>query len=404
MTGPISPAGNDRDDERPAVIAWRDYWLAPSETFIRDQVSCLTRWRAVRVGRRQFTDPLVAADYAPHSDAFTARVASRLPTRQRTRLQYERIFADPAVKLVHAHFGLDALSALPYAVRAGKPLLVSFYGMDVTSLPFRRSLQARRYRARLPDLFRHAHTLISPSNYLSAELAALGAPVGKITVNSPGTLVRAPRATGGDRSGVIFVGRLVQKKGVADLLEAVSMLPGPLRSVPVTIIGYGPLLPELRTRAERLGLNAHFLGRQSSDTVARLLDEHAIFCGPSRRAPNGDAESLGMVFVEAALAGLPVVSYRHGGVPEAVADQVTGLLSAEGDRAQLSKDLGSLLADPARAATMGAAGYLRAARLFDLTTQNARLEEIYDELAQSAGSGAPGRSATVDLSPRRRPQ
>ena len=95
-----------------------------------------------------------------------------------------------------------------------------------------------------------------------------------------------------------------------------------------------------------------------------------------------------MVFIEAALAGLPVVSYRHGGVPEAVADRVTGLLSPEGDRAQLSSDLGALLADPARARVMGAAGYRRAAALFDLGTQNARLEEIYDQVAESAGSDA----------------
>jgi glycosyltransferase involved in cell wall biosynthesis len=176
------------------------------------------------------------------------------------------------------------------------------------------------------------------------------------------------------------------------------MLPEPLRSVRVTIAGYGPLLHELQARADRLALNACFLGRQSSATIAGLLDEHAIFCGPSRRAENGDAESLGMVFVEAALAGLPVVSYRHGGVPEAVADRVTGLLAPEGDRAQLSRDLGSLLADPARAVAMGAAGYLRAAELFDLITRTARLEEIYDEVAESAHSR---RSAALDPTPRR---
>jgi glycosyltransferase involved in cell wall biosynthesis len=81
------------------------------------------------------------------------------------------------------------------------------------------------------------------------------------------------------------------------------------------------------------------------------------------------------------------VSYRHGGVPEAVADRITGLLSPEGDRAQLSSDLGALLADPARAGVMGAAGYRRAAALFDLGTQNARLEEIYDQVAESADPG-----------------
>ena len=62
MTGtePSGAAGG-KSAERPTVVAWRDYWLAPSETFIRDQVGFLQRWRAVRVGRRQYAEPLLAA-------------------------------------------------------------------------------------------------------------------------------------------------------------------------------------------------------------------------------------------------------------------------------------------------------------------------------------------------------
>ncbi len=371
-------------DQRTTVVAWRDYWLAPSETFIRDQVNCLTRWHAVWVGRRHYDDPLVTPLFAPHSDAVAARVASRLPASRQTRLRYDQIIGDPAVQIVHAHFGPDGLSALPYARRAGKPLIVSFYGMDVTSLPQRRGPSAGRYRRRLPELFAHAQRLIAPSEYLAEQLELLGAPTAKITINSPGTVVPPRPGLRTDRSGVIFVGRLVQKKGVADLLEAMALLPEPLRSTRVTIAGYGPLLPGLQRTAARLGLDTEFVGRQSSTAIAALLNEHAVFCGPSQRAPNGDAESLGMVFVEAALAGLPVVAYRHGGVPEAVGDRINGLLSPEGDVALLSWNLGSLLADPARASALGAAGYPRAARLFDLDRQNAGLERIYDEVVETA--------------------
>ena len=118
-----------------------------------------------------------------------------------------------------------------------------------------------------------------------------------------------------DRAGVTFVGRLVDKKGVADLLDAFALLPEPVRSTPLTIVGDGPRVRGLRQRARQVGVD--FVGRQSTrDRPAAR--RHAVFCGPSQRAPDGDAESLGMVFVEAALAGLPVVTYRHGGVPEAV--------------------------------------------------------------------------------------
>lgn len=367
------------------VVAWRDYWLAPSETFIRDQVTELVQWQAICVGRRQFARALVVPHFAPHTDALAGRVASRLPPSRHTRGGYDRLLADPAVKLVHAHFGQDALTALPYASRAGKPLVVSFYGMDVTALPYRRSPAGLRYRRRLPELFEQAHTLIAPSEFLAEQLEQLGAPRAKMQFIPPGTAVGAPPEPDGERRGIIFVGRLVEKKGVADLLTAVSLLPQPQRSVPVTIVGYGPLLPGLTRMAERLELNVTFAGQRSSAQVQRLLQEHAVFCGPSRRAPDGDSESLGMVFIEAALAGLPVASYRHGGVPEAVGDGETGLLAPEGDTAALATNLQTLLDDPGRSAEMGRAGYRRAARLFNLRTQTAALEQMYDSVAEGGG-------------------
>jgi glycosyltransferase involved in cell wall biosynthesis len=112
-----------------------------------------------------------------------------------------------------------------------------------------------------------------------------------------------------------------------------------------------------------------------------LLRAHAIFCGPSQRAANGDAEGLGMVFIEAALAGLPVVAYRHGGVVEAVDDRSTGLLAPEGDVEALSENLAALLAEPERARALGQAGARRAAELFELATQAAKLELLYDQVA-----------------------
>ena len=370
----------------PRVIAWRNYWLAPSETFIRDQVTELTGWRAICVGRRQFDRALVVPHYAPHSDALAGRVASRLPVTPRIRGDYDRLLADPAVALVHAHFGQDAVTAMPYAARAGKPLVVSFYGMDVTALPYRRSPAGVRYRKRLPALFAQAQFLIAPSEFLASELELLGAPRDKMRFIPPGTAVGSAPAPNADRRGIIFVGRLVEKKGVADLLAAVGRLPEPHRSVPVTIVGYGPLQDGLARTATELGLSVTFTGQQSSAQVQRLLAEHAIFCGPSKRAPDGDSESLGMVFIEAALTGLPVASYRHGGVPEAVGDGSTGLLADEGDVAGLAANLQTLLDDPVRAAEMGAAGHARAARLFNLRTQTAALESLYDEVAEGVST------------------
>ena len=92
------------------------------------------------------------------------------------------------------------------------------------------------------------------------------------------------------------------------------------------------------------------------------------------------------MFAEAALAGLPVVAYRHGGVVEAVADGETGLLVAEGDVSALSGALAELLTDLARAERLGAAGRARVLADFYVATNTAALEDLYDEAVAIAGS------------------
>lgn len=371
--------------ERPRVVMWRDYWLAPSETFIRESITALTRWEPVLVGRRQFGTALMTADYAPYGDGFAGRLASRLPASPRVRRGWREIVADPRVGVVHAHFGQDGLSALPWARAAGKPLVVSIYGMDVTSLPWRRGADARRFRAGLADLFGYASALIPVSQFLADSAIALGADPARVRLIYPALGLDHRPAPAGNAAGIVFVGRLVEKKGVPDLLEAVARLPEPLRGVPVTIVGYGPLLPELQRRAAELGLSVTFAGRRSSAEVAEILRRHAVFCGPSQRAADGDAEGLGMVFVEASTAGLPVVTYRHGGVPEVVADGETGLTVPERDVAALSAALARVLSDPAWGRQLGRAGQQRVAGMFDRRGHAARLEALYDEVGTAAG-------------------
>jgi colanic acid/amylovoran biosynthesis glycosyltransferase len=172
------------------------------------------------------------------------------------------------------------------------------------------------------------------------------------------------------------------------LLEAVAMLPSPYRSVRVKIVGDGPMRSQLEAQANRLGVNAEFVGFQPSPEVARLLGDSAIFCGPSKTATSGDSEAFGMVFLEAACAGLPVVSYRHGGVPEAVADGESGLLVPEGDVNALSAALTDLLSNPERAALFGKVGRDRLTSRFNITTCTADLEKIYARAtARSSSNG-----------------
>jgi glycosyltransferase involved in cell wall biosynthesis len=85
--------------------------------------------------------------------------------------------------------------------------------------------------------------------------------------------------------------------------------------------------------------------------------------------------------MEAAALGLPVVSTHHSGIPEAVLDGETGLLSAEGDRVGLAANLSRLLGDEGLREKLGQQARALMVARFDLRTQTARLEEIYDEVA-----------------------
>lgn len=240
---------------------------------------------------------------------------------------------------------------------------MTFHGYDVTSEPLRADAAGRRYVRGLTEVFAYAHTLIAVSDYVASRLGQLGAPAQKIRVQYIGIpTASAPPDPGNRNYGIVFVGRLVERKGVIDLIEAVAALPGKFRSVPVTIVGDGPLRATLERAGETAGIQMTWRGFLSPAEVTEVLQRNTIFCAPSSTATNGDAEAFGMVYLEAALQALPVVAYSHAGVPEAVQDGVTGLLCPEKDMVALSHNLQSLLEDPERATSLGNNGRARVLR------------------------------------------
>ena len=118
---------------------------------------------------------------------------------------------------------------------------------------------------------------------------------------------------------MLFVGRLIEKKGLGDLLDAMTAVP----DARLLIVGDGPLRPELEAEA-RLRVAAEFAGWLAPEDVARRFEEARVLCVPSRRAASGDAEGLPTVILEAGARGLPTVGTRHSGIPEAIADAAAG--------------------------------------------------------------------------------
>ncbi len=153
--------------------------------------------------------------------------------------------------------------------------------------------------------------------------------------------------------------------------------------VELVVVGDGPLRAELEKLSGELGGDVRFMGALPSERVKSELDAARVFCLPSVRAANGDAEGYGRVLLEAQAAGVPVVSSALGGAREGFLHGETGYRVAEGDIADLADRLTELLAQPDKASAMGMAARRFVCARFDIRDCTRNLERHYNQLARS---------------------
>ncbi|MFD5224634.1 glycosyltransferase [Microbacterium sp. NPDC058342] len=363
------------------VAVWRWGWLAPSETFIRSQFDAYARWAPVAIGAER-----VSSDNARPQD----RVLFEGPRKHRlARFIFKlwdwnpRLIAliretDPDI--VHAHFGGDASRVRRAALKLGKRFVVTLHGADVTARPNRTGMRGRRNRRRLMRVLRDADLLVAVSNHIADAATKLGADPAKVVVLPIG-VPWEPAPAEAPRSGVLFVGRFVEKKGIPDLIDAYSRLPDDVRRAHrLQLIGDGPLASQIREQVKRLRLDVDMPGFLSRAEVQRRLESSAVLAVPSHTASDGDTEGLPTVVFEAARSATPIVGYGHAGIPEAVQHGLTGLLAPERDVPRLTSYLEELLASDRRARQMGAAARARFEEEFTVTTRTKALENHYDGL------------------------
>jgi glycosyltransferase involved in cell wall biosynthesis len=174
---------------------------------------------------------------------------------------------------------------------------------------------------------------------------------------------------------VTFAGRYVAKKGVMDAARALAGVPG----IRVRFVGHGPLEGALRELLAELHLDAELVDGSKPDAVRRALQATDILLTASKVADDGDAETQGLVNLEALAAGVPVVTTRSGGIPETVGD--AACLVPEGDVDAMRDAVAGLVATPERWAEVGRYGRSYVERNFDLTVRAAELEQHWVDLA-----------------------
>jgi len=369
----------------PNIVIYRHQLFRVSETFIAAQAEGLEGCAVLYLGRdRCGAGPPNAKTLAlcdlPEQRERRARIWQVLSRDPRA---YLRLLDGRAPALIHAHFGVEGVYALRIAQRLRIPLVTTFHGFDATQT------STAMLRSGKPSWWNY----VLHRRELARHGIALRFPESRTVVHYTGVDTTAIRPTP-TRSAVptiLHVARLVEAKGTRYLLAAFAKLARKYPEAELQIVGEGPLEAALRAQAGNLGVSSavRFLGARPHAEVLKLMSSAWVLSLPSVTARSGDSEGLGMVLLEAAASGVPVVATWHNGIPEVVIDGVTGFLCAERDVDALSERLGELLRDEGLRSRMGNAARLRVEQHFDLRRQSAALVRMYNELLEGSSRTPP---------------
>lgn len=276
-----------------------------------------------------------------------------------------------AETVLFGHFSAAVMAA--WLLRGtGLKYAVLLHGNDLLT-------EQRRWPSRwlVRRMIRSADWLSVNSQFVADLAINAGAHQAKIIFGHPWVSSDKVIADAHQPRRILTISRLVPRKNVAGVLRALASLQTEFPDVHYEVVGDGPERTRLERLARQLGLNKRvfFHGSVSDEQKRRLLDQAGVFVmAPLVLDHGADVEGLGIVYLEAARAALPIIASRSGGVPDAVLDQQTGLLIPPGDQAALVNALRQLLRHPDQARQFGRSGQQRVQGEFSLESRVNRLK------------------------------
>jgi len=274
----------------------------------------------------------------------------------------QKLLKSTKYDLEHFFFSLPTgiLSLSPIR-RRKQPYIVSLRGSDVPGYDLFNQKLEKVHKVLLPltrSIWRNASAVVALSQGLK-DIALKAAPTQEIDIISngieidhfyPATRVEKKQE---EPLKLITVSRLLERKGIHHLLEAIAK-PDPL-PVTLTIVGTGSYEDELQKVCTELGLNdrVKFTGFIRRDELPELYRQHDVFALPSQ------TESFGLVFAEAMSCGLPILGTFVGGIPELVRHETDGILVNPAQPGEIRESLKKMLNDPEKTIAMGIAARQR---------------------------------------------
>lgn len=284
---------------------------------------------------------------------------------------------------LHAHFGSISTNVARLAAGlAGLPYTFTAHAKDI----FHESVVEADLRRKLEEAA--AVVTVSDFNvaYLRERYAAAAAHVTRI-YNGMDTARFPYRSPAVRPPHIVAVGRLVEKKGFADLVAACARLQARGERFRCSIIGTGELEGALRAQIADLGLGAQveLLGPRPQRELAAHLQAAAVFAAPCVLGGDGNRDGLPTVLLEAMALGTPCVSTDVTGIPEVLQHEETGLMVPQGNPEALADALARLLHDAALRVRLAERARALIERDFDLHRNAEELRHVFE----GVGRGAP---------------
>jgi len=392
MSEPAQPSA------KPVVASYCTTFLKPEMRHIYRQVTGLRRYETFvvtreRKGEEEF--PFGGVEVLPRARKnFVKRfwlkyVAGKPPVYYRGELQVIlKLLARRPADLMHIYFGHTGVHLLPLVEEWKRPCVVSFHGMDIQARP-----EQAGYDAQMRALLQAVPLVLARSRSLVAELERWGCPREKLRLNRTGIPLgdfpfqqRPMPADGSWR--FVQACRLVAKKGLGTALQAFAKFQALHPKAKFRIAGDGPMKAELEGLIRELGLGeaVELRGFLSQAALAALFADSHIFVHPSEMPPDQNQEGVPNSMLEAMATGLPVLATTHGGIPEAVTHERTGLLVPERDDAALCAAMLQMTAQTDLLYILGQAAARAVREEFEQGRAIERLEGFYDEARELAKS------------------
>jgi len=297
------------------------------------------------------------------------------------RQRLKSMFLNQKPDVLHAHFGPMGVLLAPVARELDIPLVVTFYGYDISELLRQKSWQ-QAYQ-RLANVASYVTVLSEEMKTRALEagfgkqqtkVVHLGTRINNITCHTPGYPIKK----------FLSIGRLADKKGHLDTLKAFRLVLQEVgHQIQLDIIGDGDMRGDLQEyiHENNLGDNVRLLGRLPHSKVVEHLNEADAFVLNSKTAASGDKEGTPTVLVEAQAAGLPCISTSHSGIPEILPKENHRFLADEGDIEQIASNMIKLLeASEKEVKEISKLGRKRVEEAFDVAGEAEKFRQLYEEL------------------------